>query len=1201
MSRKSLFLFIYFTLGVGFYSLQSQIGNDGPNNSSEYQAPDITPINPQTASLGRYGNVPINNATGKMGFSVPIYNISVDGENMPVSLEYSYGGLILEAAPSLWGLGWNLNAYGSITKEVRGLPDGHPDGYYGANNRKGTILEPFFASWNDHATATLGDIGIYDFIAILNNEYDSEVDKYTVNVGGMQFSFKLRYEGNTVVPYYLSQHNYTVDVTMSTVEYFSVASFVVTSDKGVKYYFDSDNTESVYTEPVGLTKYTEDKNTSWVLSRVLYPNGEEIEYTYNEELYDLWGYAAWGTTLITNFEEIPPGQVESFVTGYGERISKTVMRRMNLSRIDFPEGSLDFGMTTNADGRKLYNSITLRNLQNSIVNQYDINYLGVRDGLVNIQKNNELLYGFEYYGVQAVGGMPNFFQSENDLPLDQDFWKYYNDANNEYAINLEQGGYIADKSPKFTSTRLGAMHRIIYPTGGYSKIEYEQNQIVDDYNEAVGNNNTPFNRQLLVQLNPSIDNNEREVTFQYTFSQPTEAYISHKLEGDAFGNFLEAKISKVSGGACPTYNCYSGGYDQSGYYYQQAPSMRQVLKTDCSFYPLPVLCPTLVTSIGPDDTPSGYGYKEENSAGRVVIAPGTYEFKITTRPNNGQSPPLFNTGSMHGEIRIGFYEPPTDQNNEPPLYANVNIGGIRVAKISHYTDGALSNQTIYDYNNDQGFSTGRSNHIPEETFSQYLTRLNYNGGNYYQEQRVHDLKAFSFLNEANGVPVYYSRVRTYSRESEIFTPVSGEEALSVSSIPLDTNPNGSRIITVSGPVPNAVLLVDGVYGRYIDVYPEGYTTQEFTFPQNYNYYIYPGIPKQEDLTKAMPKASESKAYNLENFEYATVSSKETQYELFKKPSANLEYFNNGRVYSYDTNTDHPWSFKIAIKPHRILDYSEHCYCFEYPSDPDEAQALKDLHDVHPYRELPISRRPIETVTYTQGITTTQEIEYDSHTQVKNQTTTTSEGEVILQELFYPYSSEVASESQYQSMVNSNIITTPVMTKTLQDGVLLATKKTNFINVQNGFKPRAIHSAKGSEAIEERVSFDRYSNKGNIQEVRQSNGQYISYIWGYNGKYVVAKIENARYSSASSGLNFFILDNPSSDVDLRLEIEKVRTNVPNALVTTYTYKPLVGVTSVTDPRGYTMFYEYDAQNRLKLVKDQDGKVYSKNEYNYSTSN
>jgi len=41
--------------------------------------------------------------------------------------------------------------------------------------------------------------------------------------------------------------------------------------------------------------------------------------------------------------------------------------------------------------------------------------------------------------------------------------------------------------------------------------------------------------------------------------------------------------------------------------------------------------------------------------------------------------------------------------------------------------------------------------------------------------------------------------------------------------------------------------------------------------------------------------------------------------------------------------------------------------------------------------------------------------------------------------------------------------------------------------------------------------------------------------------------------------------------------------------------------MTDPRGYTMYYEYDNENRLEYVKDADGRVYSENEYHYRNQN
>jgi len=52
-----------------------------------------------------------------------------------------------------------------------------------------------------------------------------------------------------------------------------------------------------------------------------------------------------------------------------------------------------------------------------------------------------------------------------------------------------------------------------------------------------------------------------------------------------------------------------------------------------------------------------------------------------------------------------------------------------------------------------------------------------------------------------------------------------------------------------------------------------------------------------------------------------------------------------------------------------------------------------------------------------------------------------------------------------------------------------------------------------------------------------------------------------------------------------------------MVTTYTYIPLVGVSTITDPKGDKITYTYDAFNRLQSVKDKDGNILTENEYRY----
>ena len=135
----------------------------------------------------------------------------------------------------------------------------------------------------------------------------------------------------------------------------------------------------------------------------------------------------------------------------------------------------------------------------------------------------------------------------------------------------------------------------------------------------------------------------------------------------------------------------------------------------------------------------------------------------------------------------------------------------------------------------------------------------------------------------------------------------------------------------------------------------------------------------------------------------------------------------------------------------------------------------------------------------------------------------------------------------------------------------------------------------------RISF-QYDGYGNIGEFKKESDISNSFIWGYNRAHVVAKIAGVSYNSiiAIPGLNQSIIQNPSSDQALRDELSKIRINFPAAFVTTYTYKPQVGITSETDPAGKATFYEYDSFNRLKNIKDYQGNIVKNYQYNYANS-
>lgn len=63
------------------------------------------------------------------------------------------------------------------------------------------------------------------------------------------------------------------------------------------------------------------------------------------------------------------------------------------------------------------------------------------------------------------------------------------------------------------------------------------------------------------------------------------------------------------------------------------------------------------------------------------------------------------------------------------------------------------------------------------------------------------------------------------------------------------------------------------------------------------------------------------------------------------------------------------------------------------------------------------------------------------------------------------------------------------------------------------------------------------------------------------------------------------------------LDEARLHPAGSTMVTYTYSPLVGITSSTDQNGITTYYEYDSLNRLKSIKDNRRNVIQNYNYNY----
>lgn len=81
-------------------------------------------LSPGAEKASKLSSVPVNIFTGVPQVGVPLYSYSSpnNGLSIGISLDYFAGGTQVAEAPTTVGLGWFLNAGGSINRTVRGAP-----------------------------------------------------------------------------------------------------------------------------------------------------------------------------------------------------------------------------------------------------------------------------------------------------------------------------------------------------------------------------------------------------------------------------------------------------------------------------------------------------------------------------------------------------------------------------------------------------------------------------------------------------------------------------------------------------------------------------------------------------------------------------------------------------------------------------------------------------------------------------------------------------------------------------------------------------------------------------------------------------------------------------------------------------------------------------------------------------------------------
>ena len=266
----------------------------------------------------------------------------------------------------------------------------------------------------------------------------------------------------------------------------------------------------------------------------------------------------------------------------------------------------------------------------------------------------------------------------------------------------------------------------------------------------------------------------------------------------------------------------------------------------------------------------------------------------------------------------------------------------------------------------------------------------------------------------------------------------------------------------------------------------------------------------------------------------------------------------------------------------IADFQQ--FNFNYANNGGSINPYKNFGIVK-YRVIPYNKRLVSQQT-TGELTNT----YHAYTYATNSYSSALNADMPITHTYITSEGDTLVE-HFTYKDNTNKIEQCITTKDgyVVDGYLL--KYDNAYRVVKRKKlhisPTALPSSitNDSWVILDTCQYDTITNK--LIEVHNYQTNITTcYLWAYGGQYPVAEITNANYNEVKDKLEAINLSiaglRETYNSDSISILNELRNLLPSSNINTMTYEPLVGITSYTDAKGYTQYYEYDDFGQVQEI-------------------
>jgi len=1193
----------------------------------------IIPPSPNSATLLKFIDIPVNKYTGTSSISIPIFNIEAKGLNVPITINYHTGGIKLKEEAGWVGLGWALDYGGVISRTIMDKDDFSSNTYFTPQIPEihsrpsflsGTAVFPFpvnvdglggifFCNYNVPTAS-----GTYDFSNFFSNNppfYDAEPDLFNYSYPGGSGKFIISRNRKVILQ---KQSNVKINFDENA------NYFTITDEKGNRYLFSD-------IEYTSTNANTERNKSSWLLTKIITSQNDSITYKYTSD--NTWTYSSPDLT-----ETIKYGCAT--LDGYSSIISApNLYLNITISQIEFKNGKVVFDFDSNSrtdllNGKKLNRIKVFSKVDNQFkfLRQYEFNYSFFNDQFENkfeytrlrldslvestsIARNpaHKFIY-FDFQGNKSITGKNSF---------SVDHWGYFNNKSNSTFIPVFRGyfdppgvstktGYKefpgADRTPVENSMKLFSLSEIIYPSGGKTKLETEAHQF--DIKKSI-HEPLDFPEEYLIDTTVSVNFSGRGI------------FNSNIDLTKIFQNDLTVNItfrSNKNDSCAPYRNTTDKIFVNFGGLYRDINS---------SFLKCPAYSPICTSN----------------------------DIKLNMNGNNNPLSiyidPSINSDFAGITITFRWKEKRGIHFNNWTSIA----GGLRIKSISNFNStGSFINKIKYEYL------------FPNEGFSSSGKLMSFPSYARYEPGWI-----LNNYNEVYGSTSCISLTRSSSSNSNIFNGVNG-------------NSVGYSFVTESQ-IDSLDIVKNGKKEFLFINNPD---TANF-----FHGYRLPGLLNMYDNMNGLPiseniyKQTQGiyKLLHSKQFEYITTNRDviySMKYQIIQDQPATLPAGRYSSICPGDTGVQHQVlvNFYPSIKSEKILlksqtekSYSESSIAdfierknMYYYDNPKHFQLTRSISEISNGSKI-ITKKTYPQDFLNNNSISTSNIVLDSMIS-KN----------MVENIVESIDSLIDYQGNFKGIKSANL----VLYDNFSNGQVAI--KNNYVaelkTLAKNFDELSLfgNQFKFDNKYSNKLTVDDYDNAGNILQITASDQIPVSFIWNYEGGYPISKVINSTFFNTAytsfeadasgnwdfntsakqnvvggsitgnaayplssgyiqkSGLNSsltykvscwikegtgnVLINGSVPQVVLAKKgwtlyqaeisnasvitisgsglIDEVRLCPSKAQMSTFTYEPLIGMTSKCDVNNRIEYYEYDSFGRLKLIRDFDGNIIKSFDYQYQAN-